>query len=55
MGKGQYSLADHEAHLILQLTTMQCPEWRTTNGLSAKPLHLPLCFYTGMTIPRHRI
>ncbi len=51
MGKGQYSLADHEAHLILQLTTMQDPQWRATNGLSAKPLPLPLCFYAGMTIP----
>jgi hypothetical protein len=51
MGKGQYSLADHEAHLILQLTTMQDPEWRATNGLSPKPLPLPPCFYAGMTIP----
>ncbi len=44
-GKGQYSLADHEAHLILQLTTMQDPEWRAANGLSLKPLPLPRCFY----------
>ncbi len=51
MGKGQYTLAEHEAHLILQLTTMQDPQWRATNGLSSKPLPLPLCFYAGMTIP----
>jgi hypothetical protein len=50
MGKGQYTLAEHEAHLILQLTTMQCPAWRAANGLPAKPLPLPLC-YAGMTIP----
>ncbi len=42
---------DHEAHLILQLTSMQDPEWRATNGLPPKPLPLPLCFYKGMTIP----
>jgi hypothetical protein len=45
MGKGQYTLAEHEAHLILQLTTMQDPEWRAANGLSPKPLPLPNCFY----------
>jgi hypothetical protein len=45
-GKGQNSLADHEAHLILQLTTLQCPTWRAANGLSPKPMPLPLCFYT---------
>jgi hypothetical protein len=49
-GKGQYSLAEHEAHLILQLTTMQCPAWRAANGLPPKPVPLPLCFYVGMTI-----
>ncbi len=51
MGKGQYSLADYEAHLILQLTTMQDPVWRATNGLPPTPLPLPLCFLAGMSIP----
>ncbi len=45
MGKGQYSLESHEAHLILQLTTMQCPVWRAANGLPPKPKPLPACFY----------